>query len=200
MILFLLACSDKGDDSNPVAADDSAVTDDSATPPPPFTLYSPDFDPSAGDPLHAECDFLLTASYACGEGNPEIRWDNAPSDTVSFALVFDDPDAGNFPHWAIYDIPATVTGLDGDISGEGIGVGKIPKGAVELENGHGTIGYYGSCPPAPHVYRWRLWALRDTIGAMPPAAKGPPAQFAWLETQASGLAYDMAETCHIYNP
>jgi Raf kinase inhibitor-like YbhB/YbcL family protein len=195
--LLLVACSGKGDDSNP-PADDSTTTDDSGTPPP-FTVYSPDFEPSAGDPLHDRCDFVLPDEFSCGNGNPELRWDNAPGDTVSFALILDDPDASDFPHWAVYDIPSTATGLDRNSSGDSIPAHILPVGAAELENGTGSMGYYGSCPPAPHVYRWRLWALRDTIDEKPQGST-PKDQFAWLAAAAKGLAYDTAETCHIFNP
>ena len=197
IFLLLVACSDKGDDTN-ATADDSSSTDDSSTLPA-LTLYSPDFEPSAGDPLAAECDFLMPKAFSCGNGNPELRWEHAPSDTVSFALIMDDPDANDFAHWAIYNVPSTATGLAAGISGESVAKHELPEGALELENQAGSIGYFGSCPPAPHVYRWRLWALRESIDDAPEGSTAKE-QFAWLETEAESLAYDSAGTCHIYNP
>ena len=46
--------------------------------------------------------------------SPHFHWENAPKETKSFAMIFDDPDAipiVGFPylHWAIKDIPADVT-------------------------------------------------------------------------------------------
>ena len=196
ILLLLVACSDKGDDSN-APADDSTV-DDSGTLLD-ITLYSPDFEPSVGDPLEDECDFLMPKTFSCGNGNPEIRWEHAPSDTVSFALIMDDPDANDFAHWAIYNIPSTATGLAAGISGESVAKHTLPEGALELENQAGSIGYFGSCPPAPHVYRWRLWALRESIDDKPEGSAAKE-QFAWLAAEAEDLAYDSAGTCHIYNP
>ena len=198
ILLLLVACSKDGDDSNPSADDSSTPTDDSGATAD-LTLYSPDFEPSAGDPLAHRCDFLMPKAFSCGNGNPEMRWDSAPTDTVTFALIMDDPDANDFPHWAIYNIPATATGLDAGISGETVKKHTLPTGAIELENGDGTIGYFGSCPPKPHVYEWRLWALRDTIDDKPEGATAKD-QFAWLEAEANDLAYDSAGTCHIYDP
>jgi Raf kinase inhibitor-like YbhB/YbcL family protein len=199
ILLLLAACSkDKGHDSNPSADDSSTPTDDSGTTED-LTLYSPDFEPSAGDPLAAKCDFLLPKAFSCKNGNPEMRWEHAPTDTVTFVLIMDDPDANDFPHWAIYNIPATATGLDADISGETIKPHTLPAGAIELENGHGSIGYFGSCPPKPHIYEWQLWALRDSIDDKPEGATAKD-QFAWLEAEANHLDYDSAGTCHIYDP
>ncbi len=145
IFLLLVACSDKGDESNPPADDSTAPVDDSVTQ---FdlTLYSPDFEPAAGDPLDGECDFLLPKAFSCGNGNPEIRWENAPSDTVTFALVLDDPDADHFPHWAIYDIPSTAPGLDQGISGESVAKHTLPEGAIELENGTDRSATSGAVP------------------------------------------------------
>jgi Raf kinase inhibitor-like YbhB/YbcL family protein len=128
-----------------------------------------------------------------------MRWENAPTDTVTFALIMDDPDASDFAHWAIYNIPATATGLDAGISGEKVAKHELPEGALELENQAGSIGYFGSCPPAPHVYEWTLWALRESIDDAPEGSTAQE-QFAWLEAEAESLAYDSAGTCHIYNP
>ena len=197
ILLLLVACSKDDGDSNP-PADDSSPIDDSGTPAD-LTFYSPDFEPSAGDPLAAECDFLLPKAFSCGNGNPEMRWEHAPSDTVTFALIMDDPDASDFAHWAIYNIPATATGLAANISGESVKKHTLPAGALELENQAGSIGYFGSCPPVSHVYRWRLWALRESIDDKPEGTSAHD-QFAWLAAEADSLAYDSAGTCHIYNP
>jgi Raf kinase inhibitor-like YbhB/YbcL family protein len=197
ILLLLVACSKDGDDSNPPVDDSTPVDDSGKTTD--LTLYSPDFEPAAGDPLADRCDFLLPKAFSCGNGNPEMRWDSAPTDTVTFALVMDDPDANDFAHWAIYNIPATATGLDAGISGDKVGKHDLPSGALELQNQTGAIGYYGSCPPVAHVYEWHLWALRDSIDDEPEGSTAKE-QFAWLEAEANALAYDSAETCHIYDP
>src|SRR5262249_58799069 len=40
--------------------------------------------------------------------SPPLEWGDPPSDTRSFALVCDDPDAprGTFVHWVLYNLPA----------------------------------------------------------------------------------------------
>jgi Raf kinase inhibitor-like YbhB/YbcL family protein len=196
LLPFLLACTGKGGDSVP---DDTTPTTTDSVPEDPFKLYSPDFTSSAGDPRASECDNLLAEQFSCGGPNPELRWEEAPTDTRAFALIFDDPDASDFPHWAIYNIPLTEDHLGRAISGESGVTDTLPEGALQLENGHGSVGYYGSCPPAEHLYRWRLWALREEIDDEP---KGSTAkeQFAWLEAEATDKAYAMAETCHLYGP
>src|SRR5262245_22562328 len=46
--------------------------------------------------------------------SPAIEWDNAPVNTKEFAIVCEDPDAGNpppFVHWVVYRIPGTARGV-----------------------------------------------------------------------------------------
>ena len=58
-------------------------------------------------------------------------------------------------HWAVFDLPATLTGLDEAVSPGG----ALPAGAVELANFRGAVGYAGPCPPARHHYSFTLYAL-----------------------------------------
>lgn len=187
-MLLLLACTD----TKP-ATDDTGnpATDDTAPPPGDLTLSLPAATAYDGD-LADRCTFALGSEYECQNSNPEVRWTGAPAGTVAFALVLDDPDAGDFDHWAIVNIPADATGLDAGISGESAS-GPLPSGAYELENGFGFAGYLGSCPPEPHVYRWRLWALSE---ALPDDLD----RFNQVESQADDGALAMAETCHVYGP
>jgi Raf kinase inhibitor-like YbhB/YbcL family protein len=46
--------------------------------------------------------------------SPELSWDEAPKETKSFVLILHDPDAprrNGFTHWALYDIPPTISRL-----------------------------------------------------------------------------------------
>src|SRR5450432_1320079 len=75
-----------------------------------FTLTSPDL-AVAG----FTSQYILTG-FGCTGGNisPEIQWANPPDGTKSFALNVFDPDApssSGFWHWAVYNIPASATGL-----------------------------------------------------------------------------------------
>jgi Raf kinase inhibitor-like YbhB/YbcL family protein len=92
--------------------------------------------------------------------SPPIEWRDAPSETRSFALVVEDPDApsGMFRHWAVYDIPEGSTSLDQGAGSQGQTV------ALRMgENDFGNTRYDGPQPPpgtGTHHYHFRLLALR----------------------------------------
>src|ERR1700730_12992097 len=48
-----------------------------------------------------------------GDVSPPLSWSDAPPDTRSFVLLCDDPDApaSTWHHWAVYDIPPSLTTL-----------------------------------------------------------------------------------------
>lgn len=147
-----------------------------------FALASDDFTDGGAMP----------EAFVCCQGSPSLSWSGVPEGTVSFALIYDDPDAGDFDHWALYNIPAEVTDLTAGASGKGI-TGELPEGATELNNGFGFPGYLGSCPPANHTYRWRLWALSGTVDTA-------PADFAALEVAANALSLGVAEMSQTFGP
>lgn len=105
-----------------------------------------------------------------GEGldtSPPLYWTDLPTDSVSLALVCEDPDAPftrfqdqPYVHWVLFNVPA--------------GVGMVPEGLPHgwrLErpipceqglNSHGRPGYNGPYPPSghgTHRYVFRLYAL-----------------------------------------
>ncbi len=118
LTLALAACgqvrSDDDDD------DDSAADDDDDAAPVEFDMWSPDFIGDENITHSYDCEQALPVEFSCDGSNPEIAWEGAPEGTVAFALIFDDPTAGNFPHWAIYNIPASETGLAAGISGNNL--------------------------------------------------------------------------------
>lgn len=115
-----------------------------------FELKSSAFD--AGDPIPVE--------YTCdgANGSPALSWGGAPQGVVSYVLVMDDPDApvGTWDHWVIFNLPATLAGLEpGYQAGE-----RSDTGVRDGVNSWGEPGYGGPCPPSgTHRYFFRLYAL-----------------------------------------
>lgn len=106
-------------------------------------ITSPSFEQGADIPMVFSCD---------GNGiSPELRVENLPDNTVTLALIMDDPDApgGTWVHWVAFDFPPT------DVIPEG-----IPLLGIGGKNSWGTTGYGGPCPPSgTHRYFFKLFAL-----------------------------------------
>ena len=124
-----------------------------------FTLTSPSFSEGGAIPARHTCDG--------SDISPALQWQGAPEETVTFALIVDDPDAAGFIHWVAFDMPG---GSIGALT-EGL-TGADPL--LQGRNDFGRTGYGGPCPPSgTHHYRFTLWALsaRLDLGGSPSATQ-----------------------------
>ncbi|MFF1635466.1 YbhB/YbcL family Raf kinase inhibitor-like protein [Leifsonia sp. NPDC058248] len=98
-----------------------------------------------------------------GDISPQLSWSGFPAGTKSFAVTIHDPDAptgSGFWHWAVYNIPATVTSLEPGAGAEG--GGSLPQGAAMLSNELGSKSFTGAGPPpgtGTHHYNVIVHAL-----------------------------------------
>lgn len=120
-----------------------------------------------GSPAFAE-NGKIPKQYTCDgqDVNPPLTIENPPANTVSFALIVDDPDApaGTWVHWVVWNIdPATR-----EIAGA-----TVPKGAVQGINDFGKKAWGGPCPPGgTHRYFFKLYALNALLTLSPGSTKG----------------------------
>jgi Raf kinase inhibitor-like YbhB/YbcL family protein len=81
--------------------------------------------------------------------SPQLSWSGAPEGTKGYAVTMYDPDAptgAGFWHWAVANIPATITELPegaGDDSGS-----ALPNGSYQLPGDSRASRFIGSAPPA----------------------------------------------------
>ena len=123
-----------------------------------FDLRSTDI--QEGEPLPA----AQYQTYAGGENrSPQLSWSNAPEGTKSFAVTCYDPDAptgSGFWHWAVINIPGSVSSLPADAGAPGSDL--LPEGSLAISNELREPGYTGAAPPegtGVHRYWFVVHAL-----------------------------------------
>lgn len=107
----------------------------------------------------------IPAKYTADGYNisPPLSIEGVDNRTVTFALIVDDPDAGGFTHWIIWNIPASVTSIHENVPTTTWTVDTL-GGAVQGLNSFGDVGYSGPAPPGEtHTYRFKLYALNTTL-------------------------------------
>lgn len=116
-----------------------------------FILTSPDFQAGGSIPVESACDGP--------DVSPALAWTGAPLDTTALVLIVDDPDAGDFVHWIVFDLPGAQTGeLPRDIA-------TTAASPRQGQNDFGRPGWGGPCPPSGnHRYRFTLFALDRALG------------------------------------
>lgn len=96
--------------------------------------------------------------------SPPLTWTAGPSGTMSYAVVLLDT-SNMLNHWAMWDIPATVTMLPAALDSMAMST-AVPGAKQKSFQGNG---YFGPCPSGmDHVYRFTVYALSTATlsGAM----------------------------------
>ena len=123
-----------------------------------FSVTSADF--TDGGPL-------ARPQWSTGAGgvdrSPQLAWSGFPDRTRSFAVTCLDPDAptgSGWWHWAVANLPVSVTSLEAGVGGPG--GPPLPAGSIVLRNEDGERGYIGAGPPrgtGTHRYVFVVHAL-----------------------------------------
>ena len=128
-----------------------------------FTISSPSFSSGGTIPTKFTC--------SGADLSPELKWNDPPAGTKSFALLVDDPDApaGNWNHWTAWNLPANLRSLPEHFSKDA----RLSDGTEQGKNDFHKTGYNGPCPPPgkPHRYYFKLFALDSSPNLKPGSMK-----------------------------
>jgi len=128
----------------------------------------------------------LKFTQAGEQVSPELKWTNVPAGTVTFVVNMLDPDVSvqrttdTQPHWIVWNIPATATGLP-----EGMKVGaELPDGIRQISASGPQYRGPGAAANGPlHHYTFEVYALDTKIDVTASAGATPIASA--LETRAA---------------
>lgn len=163
LTLFLIACA-----GSAAAQNKSASPKPSASPG--LTLSTPDFED--GGVIPDKFTFAVKKFVS-----PKLEWSNVPAGTVSFALIFHDPDEAlhksieDVLHWLVFNIPGTARELPANLAPDP----TLPDGTIQAKSVRRTPGYMGPGADAPgpyHHYTFELFALDTKLDLGPGATRG----------------------------
>jgi Raf kinase inhibitor-like YbhB/YbcL family protein len=101
----------------------------------------------------------IPPQYTCdgADISPPLRWSGVPPVSRELDLLMIDRDApgGNFIHWQLAGIAASIHAL---------AAGQVPPGARVGRNDFHRVGYGGPCPPAGHPHHYVI-TLTSKSGA-----------------------------------
>jgi len=128
----------------------------------------------------------LKFTQAGEQVSPELKWTNVPAGTVSFVVNMLDPDVSvqkttdTQPHWIVWNIPATATGLP-----EGVKPGgDLPDGSHQISASGPQYRGPGAAATGPlHHYTFEVYALDTKLDVV--ASTATQVINAALETRAS---------------
>jgi len=98
--------------------------------------------------------------YKNGNNSPPLKISGVPENTISLALIMDDPDAMGavgkiWVHWILWNINPKITQFEEN---------SIPSNCIEGETDFDEIGYGGPAPPdKEHTYIFKLYALDQKL-------------------------------------
>ena len=107
----------------------------------------------------------IAAEFTCrgASHSPGISWSGAPKDVASFLVLIRDEDVphpyfpiASFDHWLLYDIPASVTSIEPNVTAASLSQQHIASAI----NSDQMAGYFAPCPPmGRHAYVVAVYAL-----------------------------------------
>jgi phosphatidylethanolamine-binding protein (PEBP) family uncharacterized protein len=116
---------------------------------------------SLTSPSLADGERFPDANTCAGsDRSPELHWTGAPAATRSFAIVLINH---SFPdlHWAIYDVPASATGLPAAVE-RAYAPANVPGAHQSTSYVATTFGYLGPCTQHHDAYELIVNALDVT--------------------------------------
>jgi len=105
--------------------------------------------------------------------SPPMTVESVPAGAETLAIVLDDPDASDYLHWLIWNVPADTDAIPAGIP-QTETVDSL-DGARQGTNNFGEVGYRGPLPPegdGPHTYQFSAYAVDTSLELAAGANRG----------------------------